>query len=264
MRLLSPKGHETTLGDLAIFTEAKGHQEIVRRGQKRLARVSANIREGKLSDAVEAVTLAMEEIDLPQGYRMSLSGEEEQRVKSFQLLIFAFILAFVLVYMVLASTLESLIQPLTIMFTVPLAFIGVVAAFLLTGETLNLLAMIGVVMLVGIVVNNAIVFLDYVNRLRADGTDVREALLLAGQRRLRPIFMTTLTTVLALFPLALGLGQGARLQRPLALAVIGGLASATILTLFVIPVVYSIFEDVGQAIRRLAPGGKKEKKSEAN
>jgi HAE1 family hydrophobic/amphiphilic exporter-1 len=263
MRLLSPKGHETTLGDLAEFTDARGNQEIVRRGQKRLARVYASIREGKLSDAAEAVTAAMEQIQLPAGYRMRLSGEEEQRIKSFQLLTFAFLLAFVLVYMVLASTLESLIQPLTIMFTVPLAFIGVVAAFLLTGETLNLLAMIGVVMLVGIVVNNAIVFLDYVNRLRADGIEVREALLLAGQRRLRPIFMTTLTTILALFPLALGLGQGARLQRPLAVAVIGGLASATILTLVVIPVVYSIFEDIGQFVRRLASRKKKSQEDQA-
>jgi len=116
---------------------------------------------------------------------------------------------------------------------------------------MNLLAMIGMVMLVGIVVNNAIVMLDYVNQLRAQGIETRDALLLAGQRRLRPITMTTMTTILALLPLAMGLGEGARLQRPLALAVIGGLASSTVLTLFVIPVIYSLLDDLGKAVRRL-------------
>jgi HAE1 family hydrophobic/amphiphilic exporter-1 len=249
MRLRSPSGREIALGDLADFEFARGSQEIVRRRQKRVARVMAHIREGKLSGAVEAVRAKLDEIVLPSGYRVRLSGEEEQRVESFKMLRFAFILALILVYMVLASILESLIQPLTILLTVPLAMIGVVAAFLLTGETLNMLAYIGIVMLVGIVVNNAIVLLDYVNQLRARGAGTTKALLLAGQRRLRPILMTTLTTILALTPLALGIGEGARLQRPLAVSVIGGLVSATILTLFVIPVVYSLFDDAGKALR---------------
>ncbi|MCX7015098.1 MAG: efflux RND transporter permease subunit [Candidatus Sumerlaeota bacterium] len=250
IRLRSPLGREVTLGDLAAFEKARGQQEIVRRRQKRVVRIMADIRSGKLSDVVAQTQTALAGVALPPGYVARLSGEEEQRAQSFRQLAFAFALASILVYMVMAGVLESLIHPFTIMLTVPLASIGVALGFLITHETINLMAYIGVVVLVGIVVNNAIVLLDYVNQLRQGGMETREALLVGGRRRLRPILMTTLTTILALVPLILGIGEGARLQRPLAVAVFGGMVSTTILTLFVIPVVYSLLDDLGRFVRR--------------
>lgn len=243
LRLRTRTGREVTLSDLGDLEVEPGPREIVRRGQKRIARVMADIRSGKLSDAVAAVNGALEDMPTP-GCTVSFSGEEERRRDSFRRLGFALLLAVGLVYMVIASILESLIHPFTIMLSVPLAAVGVVVALVLTGQSLNLMAYIGIVMLAGIVVNNAIVLLDYVNQLRAKGHDVREALLTAGQRRLRPIMMTTLTTVLAMLPLTLGIGEGSELRKPLAVAVIGGLLSSTLLTLVFIPVVYTYFESV--------------------
>jgi len=157
---------------------------------------------------------------------------------------FALILALVLVYMVMASLFESLMHPFVIMFSLPLAVVGVIWAFVLSGQTLNLMGYIGIIMLAGIVVNNAIVLIDYINYLRREeDTPMTEAIVQAGARRLRPILMTTATTVLALLPLALGFGEGAEIRAPMAVAVIGGLLSSTVLTLLVIPTIYSLFED---------------------
>jgi len=250
LRLRSRTGREVTLSDLGKLDVVRGPREIVRRGQKRVARVMADIKSGKLSDAVAAVNEALVGLPTP-GCSVRFSGEEARRIESFRKLGLALVLAVVLVYMVIASILESLIHPFTIMLSVPLAAVGVVLALAASGETLNLMAYIGIVMLAGIVVNNAIVLLDYVNQLRARGLDVREALLTAGQRRLRPILMTTLTTVLALAPLTVGIGEGAELRRPLAVAVIGGLLSSTLLTLVFIPVVYSYFESARRLLGRL-------------
>jgi HAE1 family hydrophobic/amphiphilic exporter-1 len=250
LRLRSRRDRELTLGDVCTMDIVRGPREIIRRGQKRIARVMADIHHGKLSDVVGEINQVLEDLPTP-GCVVQFSGEEERRRESFRRLGFALILAVVLVYMVIASILESLIHPFTIMLSVPLAAVGVVVALVLSGETLNLMAYIGVVMLAGIVVNNAIVMLDYVNQLRARGMDVEEALLTAGQRRLRPILMTSLTTILALLPLTLGIGEGAQLRRPLAVAVIGGLTSSALLTLVFIPVVYSYLESVLSVFRRL-------------
>jgi HAE1 family hydrophobic/amphiphilic exporter-1 len=155
------------------------------------------------------------------------------------------VLALILVYMVMASLFESLLHPFVIMFSMPLAALGVIWAFVLTGQTLNLMGYIGIIMLAGIVVNNAIVLVDYINFLRREeNVTVNDAIVFAGIRRLRPIMMTTLTTVLALLPLAMGFGEGAEIRAPMAVAVIGGLLSSTILTLVIIPIVYSIFDDI--------------------
>lgn len=251
LRLRSRAGHEMTVADVGHLEIARGPREIIRRGQKRIARAMADIQSGKLSDAVAAVNHALEGFAKPDNVTVQFSGEEERRIESFQRLQLALILAVILVYMVIASILESLVHPLTIMLSVPLASVGVVLALLFTGETLNLMVFIGIVMLAGIVVNNAIVMLAYVNQLRGQGLDVRDALLTAGQRRLRPILMTTLTTILALAPLTLGIGEGAQLRRPLAVAVIGGLTSSTLLTLILMPVVYSYFESAVSQLRRL-------------
>ena len=159
--------------------------------------------------------------------------------------------------MVIASILESIVHPLTIMLSLPLALAGVVAAFLMTDVSLNLMGYIGIVMLVGIVVNNAIVLLDRIHQIRAEGRDVIQAVVAAGRQRLRPILMTSITTILALVPLAMGFGHGAELRRPMAVAVIGGLASSTLLTLWILPALYICVEDllgIGRRVFRFGSG----------
>ncbi|MBZ0257213.1 efflux RND transporter permease subunit, partial [bacterium] len=228
-------------------------REILHRDQERIARVLADVGEGfKLSDAILAVKGAVDTIPMPRGYSIRFGGEEERRRESFERLQFALILALILVYMVMASLFESLMHPFVIMFSLPLAVVGVIWAFALSGQTLNLMGYIGIIMLAGIVVNNAIVLVDYINYLRREeGISITEAIVQAGQRRLRPILMTTATTVLALLPLALGFGEGAEIRAPMAVAVIGGLLSSTLLTLLVIPTIYSLFEDGYAFICRL-------------
>jgi HAE1 family hydrophobic/amphiphilic exporter-1 len=179
---------------------------------------------------------------MPRGYEATVTGDYEEQQKAFAELMFGFVLALALVYMILASLYESLRDPLVVMCTVPLGAIGVIAALWLTGTTFNVQSFIGSIMLVGIVVNNAILIVDRTNQLRAeDGLSPREAVVAAGRERLRPILMTSLTTVCALLPLAIGIGEGAEAQAPMARAVVGGLASATFVTLLVIPAVYTLF-----------------------
>ncbi len=234
-----------TLGHIVDVKIEPGPREILHREQERIARVLADVGENsKLSDAIGAVKGTIGSMQTPEHYYINFGGEEERRRESFERLRFALILALILVYMVMASLFESLLHPFVIMFSMPLAAVGVIWAFYFTGQTLNLMGYIGIIMLAGIVVNNAIVLLDYINYLRRDeGVEMREAIVRAGCRRLRPIIMTTLTTVLALLPLALGFGEGAEIRAPMAIAVIGGLLSSTVLTLLIIPIVYSIFED---------------------
>ncbi|MFO7622044.1 MAG: efflux RND transporter permease subunit, partial [Bacteroidales bacterium] len=172
----------------------------------------------------------------------NLSGQEEEMQRSMRSLMLAMALAIFLVYLVMASQFESLVHPFVIIFTLPLGLIGVVLALLVTGRSISIVAMIGIVMLAGIVVNNGIVLIDAVNQLRRKGKARREALVEAGVARIRPILMTSLTTILGLLPMALGLGEGAELRAPLAITVIGGLSFATALTLIVIPLVYDLVD----------------------
>ncbi|MEW6235157.1 MAG: efflux RND transporter permease subunit [Candidatus Omnitrophota bacterium] len=258
-----------TLDKLVSYKIEPGPREIIHRDQERIARVFADVSEGhKLSDAIASVKDAIGSMQLPPNYAIRFGGEEERREESFGRLRFALILALILVYMVMASLFESLLHPFVIMFSMPLAVIGVIWAFILTGQTLNLMGYIGIIMLAGIVVNNAIVLVDYINHLRRDeGVEMHEAIVRSGIRRLRPILMTTLTTVLALVPLALGYGEGAEIRAPMAVAVIGGLLSSTVLTLLIIPVIYSLFEDavaaLGRALTWLASWSLKFRKQEA-
>jgi HAE1 family hydrophobic/amphiphilic exporter-1 len=246
-------GRAVRLAELVKIRIQPGPREIVHKDQERISQIFGDLAEGvKLSDAVSAVRQRLATINLPENYYLRLGGEEERRQQSFEGLRFAFILALVLVYMVMASLFESLVHPLVIMFSMPLAVIGVVWAFCISGQTLNMMGYIGIIMLAGIAVNNAIVFIDCVNRMRREeGEGMIDALVHSAQRRMRPILMTTLTTILALAPLALGFGEGAEIRAPMAIAVIGGLASSTVLTLIFIPILYSLVDDIGAFLKRM-------------
>lgn len=196
-----------------------------------------------LSEAVQKIQSKLSGLQLPEGFSIVYSGEYEEQQKAaadFQLSI---LMALILIYMVMAAQFERFFDPLVVMFSVPLAVIGVVPVLLLTGTTINMQSLMGVIMLIGIVVNNAIVLVDYINLMRRErGMPVREAVLEAGRLRLRPILMTTLTTVLGLLPLSFALGAGAEIQAALARVVIGGLLASTLVTLVFIPVVYVSME----------------------
>jgi HAE1 family hydrophobic/amphiphilic exporter-1 len=186
---------------------------------------------------------ALRSLPVPPGFSIVFGGDYEEQQKAFSELILSLILALVLVYMVMACQYESLRDPFVVMFSVPLAAIGVVLMLLLTNTTFNVQSFIGCIMLGGIVVNNAILLVDHTNLLRRrDGMALRAAIEEAGRRRLRPILMTALTTMLGLLPLAIGLGEGGEAQAPLARTVIGGLLTSTPITLFFVPIVYSVFE----------------------
>jgi HAE1 family hydrophobic/amphiphilic exporter-1 len=241
----NPQNALLTLADIAELNVTEGPRTIERREQQRAGIVSARLVEGtKFSDAVAAVKTAVAGVAVPQSYRIEVAGEEERRAESFRALGFAMILAIVLVYMVLAGQFESLLHPFVILLTVPLAGIGVVLAFYWLGRPFNVMAYIGAIMLAGIAVNDSIVLVDFINQLRRRGAGRRDAVLEAVQTRLRPIVMTSLTTVLVLLPLSLGIGESARLRAPLAIAVIAGLCASTILTLFVIPAVYTLLDSL--------------------
>jgi HAE1 family hydrophobic/amphiphilic exporter-1 len=218
---------------------------IERVNQERSLTVAANLAPGApLGNVVGDVRQMLREITLPRGFSFVYGGEYEDQQESFQQLGMALILAVLLVYMVMASQFESLIHPLIIMFSIPFALIGVILILLLTGTTLNVQALMGVIMLAGIVVNNAIVLTDYINMLRRKhGSELREAVEEGGRRRLRPILMTTFTTCLALTPMAIGLGEGSEMQAPMARVVIGGLIVSTLITLILIPTIYTIVEE---------------------
>jgi HAE1 family hydrophobic/amphiphilic exporter-1 len=254
--LRSPTGALVPLRTVADFRIERGPREIVRRHQERVARVMADLEGVKLSDAIAESRERLESLRLPGGYMLRFTGEEEQRAEAFEKLQFALILSIILVYMVMASIFESFLQPLLIMITIPMAAVGVVGAFLLTGQTLNVMALIGVIMLGGIVVNNAIVLLDCVNQVRRDAAEAgeeissRDSLLIGCERRLRPVLMTTATTLLGLLPLALGFGEGAELRQAMAVAVLGGLLSSTVLTLLIIPVAQSYLDSTIVMVRR--------------
>ena len=231
-----------TLDDVATIVLAEGPAEIRRLDQQRAAVISANIAYGDLGAAAEAAERILGSLPLPAGLATDIVGQSEEMEDSLASMRFTLLLAVFLVYLVMASQFESLRHPFVILFTIPLALVGAVLALYLTGTTINVVAFIGVIMLAGIVVNNAIVLIDLINQLRRSGVAKTEAILEAGRSRLRPILMTTLTTALGLLPMALGFGEGAEIRAPMAITVIGGLITSTLLTLLVIPVVYSLVE----------------------
>jgi HAE1 family hydrophobic/amphiphilic exporter-1 len=238
------------LKSVARIDLTEGPTEIRRIGQKRAAVVGGNLSGRDMGAVAEDVRARIKDLALPMGVSAALSGQEEELQSSFRSLALAMGLAIFLVYLVMASQFESFLHPFVIIFTLPLGAIGVILALAVTGHTINVVAIIGAVMLAGIVVNNAIVLVDAVNQRRRAGVELEEALTGAGLARLRPILMTSATTIFGLMPMALGFGEGAELRAPLAVTVIGGLAVATALTLIVIPVVYSLL--AGGKIRQTA------------
>jgi HAE1 family hydrophobic/amphiphilic exporter-1 len=231
-----------SLDSVADITVSLGPAEIRRVAQERVAIITANVAYGDLGAAAAEADAIVKRIPKPNGIVASVAGQSEEMEESFESMWFALALAVFLVYLVMASQFESLIHPFVILFTIPLALIGAVLALFVTGTTVNIVALIGVIMLAGIVVNNAIVLVDLINQLRASGKDRFEAIMEAGTARLRPILMTSLTTALGLLPMAIGFGEGAEVRAPMAVTVIGGLLVSTFLTLVVIPVVYSMLD----------------------
>jgi len=231
-----------SLEAVADIRVSQGPSEIRRVAQERVAVITANIAYGDLGAAAGEAASIISRIPMPNGITAIVAGQSEEMQASFQSLQFALALAIFLVYLVMASQFESLIHPFVILFTIPLALVGAVLALFVTGTTINIVALIGVIMLAGIVVNNAIVLVDLINQLRAQGKDRFDAIMEAGSARLRPILMTSLTTALGLLPMAIGFGEGSEVRTPMAITVIGGLLVSTILTLVVIPVVYSLLD----------------------
>jgi HAE1 family hydrophobic/amphiphilic exporter-1 len=241
--LINPESDRPVpLEAVADITVDTGPSEIRRVDQERVALVTANLAYGDLGSAAREITRIIRSVPTPSGLTVRMAGQNEEMAVSFKSLQFALLLAVFLVYLVMAALFESFLHPFVIMFTMPLAVIGAVFALLVTGSTISAVVFIGLILLAGIVVNNAIVLIDFVNQLRARGMPKVEALIEGGRLRLRPILMTTLTTVLGLLPLALGIGEGAEIRAPMAITVIGGLAGSTLLTLVVIPVVYCMMD----------------------
>jgi hydrophobic/amphiphilic exporter-1 (mainly G- bacteria), HAE1 family len=241
--LSTPSGQVLPAKNVATVGRTTGPVQIERKNQERIQRVNAEV-ETTLSVAVDAMQERLPLLNVPQGFAVGFGSEVEEQAKSFRELQLVLILAIILVYTVMASQYESLRDPFVIIFAVPLAAIGVVASLLITSTPFSMQAYIGVIMLAGIVVNNAILLVDYTNTLRRrDGMPLRQAVETAGRHRLRPIMMTSATTMLGLLPMALGLGEGSEMQAPLARVVIGGLASAMLITLLFVPSLYTLLEE---------------------
>jgi len=242
----TPMNEMIFLDQVASISEGEGPIQIVRENQVREVSVLANISGRSLGqvskDIKQKITLI--EQTLPSGYFIEFGGQYQEMQNAFKAMVGAFLLAALLVYMVMASQFESFRHPLVIMFTIPLGLTGVVMALLITGRPINLPVLIGIVLLGGIAVNNGIVMVDYINQLKRRGVDKREAILQGCTVRLRPVLITALTTVVGVLPMAVSPSSGAEIRAPLAITVLGGLLATTFLTLFVIPIIYSLFEKV--------------------
>jgi HAE1 family hydrophobic/amphiphilic exporter-1 len=239
--LESSSGRRVRLDEVARLLPAVSPREVLRNNQNRVATVTANLAGDEPFDkTVRVVRQAIGTIPLPPEYSFAVTGQEKLRREAFGNLGFAMLLAIVLVYMVMAAQFESLLHPFVILLTIPMAGAGAVLLLLVSGLTFNIMSIIGIILLAGIAVNNAIILVDRINQNRREGQDLDQAIANAGQMRIRPILMTSLTTILALLPLTIGLGEGASLRAPMAVAVIGGLCSSTLLTLVVIPAAYRL------------------------
>jgi len=249
--ITNQNGEAVSLRNLMTPRTGVGPVEIERKNQQRMVQIRANITDRPLGEVAADVQARLVNIARPRGYEIVMSGDIEEQAKSFREMLIGIVLATVLVYMVLASLYESLLAPIIVMLSVPLPLIGVVLTLLFTGTTFNVQSFIGCIMLVGIVVNNAILIVDRANTLfRDEGQSLLDAVHSAGRDRLRPVLMTSLTTILSLLPLAIGLGEGSEMQAPLARTVLGGLSAATLITLIYIPVMYVLFNTRKRCIRK--------------
>jgi len=244
--IMTPVGGVIPLEQIATVSRAEGPVRITRENQSRMISVTANIAGRDLGSVISDIKKRIAPIErtLPSGYFMEFGGQYEEMQQAFLIMAGAFLLASLLVYMIMASQFESFKYPLIIMFTIPLALIGVVLALLIAGKPINLPVLIGFVMLGGIAVNNGIVMVDYINQLKRKGVEIKEAILQASSVRLRPVLITAFTTILGMLPMALSTSAGSEMRAPMAITVVGGLFATTFLTLFIIPIIYSLFDRV--------------------
>jgi len=238
------------LSELVSYSMRSTPSEIDRQDLIRQVVISANLDNLPVGTAIEKIGKAASQIKMAPGYRLVLSGEAEMMTESFGYIAQALILAIILVYLILAAQFESFIDPLSIMLSLPLSILGMAGMLALTGDTINMMSLIGLIMLMGLVTKNAILLVDYTKVMRSRGMERTEAIITAGRTRLRPIMMTTMAMIFGMIPLALALGQGAEMRAPMARGVIGGLITSTFLTLLVVPVMYSILDDFGSWIHR--------------
>ncbi len=248
-------GKVVPLQNVAEITRVTTPVQLERKYQQRIIHVTANTSGRDLGSIAEEIEERISKLKIPEGFSVQLRGARLEQKDAFRNLMFALALAILLVYMVLASQFASLLHPFLIMFSVPLGFVGVLWALFLTGNTLSVVSFIGIIMMVGVVVSNAILLIDYSNRLRGEGLELREAVIQAGRIRLRPILMTSLCTICGLVPMALGIGEGAEANAPLAIAVIGGLSVSTFLTLIFVPTIYMLVESRRASRRKIADSG---------
>ena len=249
MQIAIPAGQMVRLDDIAQIVEEASSPTIFRENQSRFISVGCGLSGIDLSTAVGKINNIIDDTPISSDYQIIIGGTAEDQQEAFFYLMLAFIAAILLVYMIMASQFESFVDPLIIMFTVPLSVIGVFFFLLITGTSISVMALVGLVMMVGIAVNNGIVMVDYINQLKGKGLSLYEAVEVGSKARLRPVLMTALTTILGMVPLAIELGSGSETWSPLARAVIGGLSATTILTLLVIPILYIVFERMEEKIK---------------
>jgi HAE1 family hydrophobic/amphiphilic exporter-1 len=251
----TPTGESVPVSTLVTMDRGRGPTEIRRINGQRVTYISATLTSNAvLGEVVERSRRALSDLSLPEGFSIAFGGEYREQQKAQTDFLIAILMALVLIYMVMAGQFERFLDPLIVMFSVPLVLVGILPTLVLTNTTVNIQSVMGLVMLIGIVVNNAIVLVDYINLMRRErGLDLQEAVAEAGRLRLRPILMTTLTTILGLLPLALGIGAGAEIQAALARVVIGGLTASTLITLVLIPVAYVSVEHLARRARALLP-----------
>jgi len=246
----TPMGSNVPLSEVADIRIEKGPISILRENQVRVLTVSGSVMGRDVQSASIEIEELLKEYEMPYGYSYILGGEIEQIQETFTDLFLVMLMAIALVYMIIAAQFESLIQPLSIMFSVPLALSGGFIGLFITGLPLNVIGIIGLIILVGVVVNNAIVLIDYINNRRRRGEDRNVAIMKAGPIRIRPIMMTALTTILGLVPMSLGIGEGAEFTQSMGVVVIGGLSLSTVLTLVIVPVMYTIFDDISEFFKK--------------
>lgn len=248
--VITSGNQEFRLREIATLESSLAPKEIFRRNQSRINKIVADKDAGKSLDKVaQQIRQVISDVELPANYSILVTGEEEKRQESMHSLMLALLLSVILVYMVLASQFESLLHPFTILLTIPLALVGAILLFLMTGTTLNIMGVIGIIMLAGIAVNNSIILVGRINQLKM-AMPLTDAIIQAGQQRIRPIIMTSLTTILALLPMSFNIGEGAALRSSMAIAVIGGLVTSTLMSLVVIPCVYYVFEQMKRNVMK--------------
>jgi HAE1 family hydrophobic/amphiphilic exporter-1 len=243
LSIVSPyTAKQIKLSTVARVYETVGPIEIERKNRERVLRVECNTYQRSMGRVVEDIKKGIDKLIIPSDIVINFGGEAEEQGKAFRDLIFLVALGIILVYMVMAAQFESLLDPLIVMFAVPFTFTGVILGFVLTGTTLSIITFLGLVMLMGIVVNNAIVLVSYINILRARGLSMLEAVTVGGKERLRPVLMTTVTTLAGLFPLAISTGEGSEIWQPLGITMISGLTLSTLVTMLFVPTLYAVFE----------------------